>query len=127
MVDIDGDGDAGFAFLVAGPETEFPFVMKNSIDRVRDAFEAVLFRKQRLDCVRMSQDDTGLLFVMERSQADAEFVLRRLGLDGGDLSKCLVEDFAKPLAPPLTPELEARIRDIFADDYDKLGYKPVFS
>lgn len=60
----------------------------------------------------------------ERVAEDAKYVLARLGLADHTLVAALAESFAQPLTPQLTPEREARIRAVFAVDYERLGYKP---
>lgn len=64
----------------------------------------------------------------ERAEEDGAYVLHRLGVN--DATGALVKGFARDLAPEgagglVTPRREARLAEIYARDYARLGYTPL--
>lgn len=64
----------------------------------------------------------------ENAAQDGAFVLSRLGV--GDMTGALAQEFASDVAPEgagglITPIREARLMEIYARDYARLGYMPL--
>lgn len=78
------------------------------------------------DLLAAYAEETPIDFVAraERIGEDAPYILDRLGVadPDGALTKALGEALARPEAPALTPEREAKISEIYARDYARLGY-----